>query len=260
VRAYALPHSATGYKRLAWAMVDRGIVCLRPWQVYHVLSDQRLLRPRDRVDLGPLRRPAPADRPDQVWHVDLMYVYVRPRWYYLVDVLDAYSRYLVHWTLNATMTADSVTLTMQQAVDTLSVRVPAEPKIVHDHGSQFLNWEWRAFVEGTQVTDTRTRVAHPESNGRLERLHRTHREEGLVGEGGVDYRGALEAMRTWGRYYNTERPHSALGYLYPVDYYRGDPERRLEERESKLAEAKTERTLYWKAYADVEEQREPLHL
>ena len=66
---------------------------------------------------------AAAQRPNQVWHMDLMYLYVRPRWYYLVDVLDAHSRFLVHWTLNTTMLADTVTLTMQTTLD----RVPAHP-------------------------------------------------------------------------------------------------------------------------------------
>ena len=42
---------------------------------------------------------------------------------------------------------------------------------MHDHGSQFLSAEWRAFVEGAGVTDVKTRVAHPQSNDRLERLH-----------------------------------------------------------------------------------------
>lgn len=112
VCAYAGEQPAMGYKRLAWAKVDQNVACLRLWQAYRVLSDQRLLRRRVRPEMGTWRRPSPADRPDQVWHVDLMYVYVRPRWYYLVDVLDAYSRHLVHWTLNATVTADSVTFTM----------------------------------------------------------------------------------------------------------------------------------------------------
>jgi transposase InsO family protein len=75
-------------------------------------------------------------------------------------------------------------------------------------------------------------VAHPESNGRVERLHRTHREEGLVKEAIAGYYQALDAMTAWGEHYNNERPHSALHYLCPVDYYRRDPAARLAERES----------------------------
>jgi len=131
-----------------------------------------------------------------------------------------------------------VTLTVQEALEGLSGRHPGEPRLVHDHGSQFLSAEWRAFIEGAGVTDIKTRVAHPQSNGRLERLHRTHREEGLTEE-------ALEAMTSWSDYHNHRRPHTALKYLCPVDYYRGDPEARLAERERKLVEAVQSRKACW---------------
>ena len=172
---------------------------------------------------------------------------------YLVDILDGYSRYLVHWSLNLTMLADTVTFTAQEALERLPQRRPGEPRIVHDNGSQFLSAEWRRFVEAAKVVDIRTRVAHPQSNGRVERLHRTHREEGLTEEDLADYRRALAGMARWGHYYNYERPHSSLKYLRPVDHYRGDPAARLAERDWKLAQALEDRGQYWQAYGSVKE-------
>ncbi len=218
---FALDNTRVGYKRLAWQMVDEDLAYLRPYQVYDILKVHELLNRCDRPQSDPLRRPAEPDHPDQVWHLDLMYLYVAPRWYSLVDILDGYSRFLVHWSLNLTMLADTVTLTVQEALDRLSERRPGEPKLVHDHGSQFLSTEWRAFIAGTGVTDIKTRVAHPQSNGRLERLHRTHREEGLIAELLEAYHQALQVMGGWSDYYNYRRPHSALRYLCPADYYRG---------------------------------------
>ena len=253
VRDAALAYPQTGYKRLTWLMVDEDVACLRPWQVYDILGKHDLLRRTAQLASKPLKRPPEPDHPDQVWHVDLMYLYIASRWYYLVDILDGYSRFLVHWSLNLTMLADTVTFTVQEALEGLSQRRPGEPKIVHDNGGQFLSAEWRRFVEGAGVTDVRTRVAHPQSNGRLERLHRTHREEGLTEEDLTDYYRALDGMDRWGRYYNYKRPHSALKYLRPVDYYRGDPAARLAEREQKLAQALEARGQYWQAYEDVKE-------
>lgn len=249
-RHFALAHPKMGYKRLAWQMVDEDIVYLRPYQVYRVLQEGDLVRRWAGSASGALKRPPDPDHPDQVWHVDLMYVWIVPRWYYLVDILDGYSRFLVHWSLNTTMLADTVTLTVQEALDRLPDRRPGEPKLVHDHGSQFVSAEWRAFVEGAGVTDIKTRVAHPESNGRLERLHRTHREEGLTEEALEAYHQALEAMTSWSDYYNYRRPHSALRYLCPADYYRGDPQARLAEREQKLARAVQARKVYWMGVCD----------
>jgi len=259
VRAGALTYPTLGYKRLAWLMVDHDIAYLRPYQVYQILLAHDLLARRPPVSSEALRRPPEPDHPDQVWHVDLMYLYIGRRWYYLVDILDGYSRFLVHWTLNLTMMADTVTLTVQEALEQLPPRRAGEPKVVHDHGSQFLSGEWRAFVEAAGVTDIKTRVAHPQSNGRVERLHRTHRAEGLLTADLSDYYHALEAMANWGQYYNQARPHAALRYLCPIDYYRGDPAARLAERQEKLAQAAQSRTSYWQDYPNVKEPCDDLH-
>lgn len=248
----ALAYPLLGYKRLTWLMVDEDVAYLRSWQVHRILKAQDLLCRTARPAPTALKRPPEPDHPDQVWHVDLMYLSIPPRWYYLVDILDGYSRFLVHWSLNRTMLADTVTDTVQQALDRLPHRRPGEPKIIHDRGSQFLSREWRTFVEATGLIDIKTRVAHPQSNGRLERLHRTHREEGLAEELS-DYYQALQAMTEWQQYYNHKRPHSALKYLRPIDYYRGDPNARLAERNRKLDQAFEARRMYWQAYANVKE-------
>jgi len=245
VSRFALAHPALGYKRLAWLMMWKGVAYLRPYQVREILQEAGLLAPRAPVGTGPLKRPAPPERPDQVWHLDLMYLPIGERWFYLVDILDGYSRYLVHWTLNPTMRAETVTLTVQEALEKLESRREGEPQLVHDHGSQFLSAEWKGFVSAVGSRDIRTRVAHPESNGKLERLHRTHREEGLAGEELEDYHAGLRAMSRWADYYNQERPHASLKYLPPVVYYRGDPEARLKEREARLAVAAAARKAYW---------------
>lgn len=252
VCAFALDHPTMGYKRLSWLMVDRDVACLRPYQVYGILTEAGLIRRQAGAGPEELRRPAQPDHPDQVWHIDLMYVYIRPRWYYLVDILDGYSRFLVHWSLNRTLAAEAVTLAVQAALETLDDRRPGDPALVHDHGSQFLSREWRTFVAGAGLVDIKTRVAHPESNGRLERLHRTHREEALVGEATSDYFRAVDAMARWSHYYNYQRPHSALCYLPPAEYYRGDPQARLAERRSKLAMALEARKAYWDNHAHGE--------
>lgn len=248
VEAFALAHPPVGYKRLTWEMVDEDIAYLRPTQVYNVLHQKGLLARRLTPPAEELRRPPAPDHADQVWHVDLMYLSIAGRWYYLVDILDGYSRFLVHWSLNRTMSSDTVTFTVQEALEQLPSRRAGEPQVVHDHGSQFLSREWRLLIEGMELTDVRTRVAHPQSNGRLERLHRTHREEGLAGEELTNYMQALECLTRWSHYYNYERSHSALRYLRPIDYYRGDPAARLAKREQKLTCAVQERRKYWQTH------------
>ena len=240
-------------------MLDANVAALRPHQVYDLLGKLDLIvrRPRELSDA--LKRPAPPARPDEVWHIDLMYVRLSGRWYYLVDVVDGYSRFLVHWTLNTTMLAETVTMTVQQALERSgSTAGPKEPpRIIHDHGSQFVSAEWRSLIQSTGLADIKTRVAHPESNGVVERLHRTHREEAAL-DLDIDYYQALERFAKWSRYYNNERPHSALRYLCPLDYYRGDPAARIAERRNKLASAREVRIHYWSNDQHQPNERPPL--
>lgn len=246
---YALQHPIVGYKRLAWQMVDLNVAYLHPYQVYRILQDHHLLAPgRLLSPPASLKRPPEPDHPDQIWHIDLMYLFLRPRWYYLVDILDGYGRFLVNWSLNCTMTADTVTLTLQQALEKLEQegfpRHAGEPRMVHDHGSQFSDREWRRFIGGVGLEEIPTRVAHPQSNGRLERLHRTHRQECFSEEVGT-YGQAVATLQQWATYYNHQRPHSALHYLPPAVYYRGDPQASLQERQEKMRQAAEQRQAYW---------------
>jgi transposase InsO family protein len=169
------------------------------------------------------------------WDFD---VHLHPaRWYYLVDIIDGYSIFMMNWSLNLTIKSDTVTMTVQEALEKLDTRRAGEPRIVHDQGSQFISREWRSFVEGAEIIDIRIRIAHPELNGRLERLHRTHGEEGLTGEALTGYYSALDAMERWDDYYNYKRPHSAICYFVPADYYRGNPDDRIAEQKEKLVQA-----------------------
>jgi putative transposase len=245
VRHYAGKHPLLGYKRLAWEIIDENVAFLRPWMVYQVLSEAGLLGRRYPAPEG-LRRPPEADHPDQRWHTDLMTLYFSGRWFWMVDVLDAYSRYLVHCEVLLTARASVVQLAVQRALDTLDgrTRIDSEPEIVHDRGSQFLSREWREFVRGAEMTDVSTMAHHPQSNGKDERFHRTFREEVSLDSEDHLYLVQDRILR-FRDYYNFRRPHSALRYLRPIDYYRGDPEARLAERQMKLENAAENRKLYW---------------
>ncbi len=95
---YALEHPKEGYRRLAWMMVDEDVAYLSPSSVYRILRDEDLLyRWKRSRSVG--EPPAEPVAPNERWHTDLMYLRVEDTWYFLVTVLDAYSRYVVHWDL-----------------------------------------------------------------------------------------------------------------------------------------------------------------
>lgn len=243
-------HLLLGYKRLAYALMAENKAFLRPWMVHDILDQHQLLGRRAPVP-EPLVRPAAADHPDQRWHTDLSMWWFDNQWFWMLDILDAYSRYLVHCELLLTAKTDAVERAVQRALDTLvgRVRLAGEPQIVHDGGPQFIGHDWLQFMQAVGATNVRTHPYHPQSNGLDERVHRTFREEMPIEAEAILYE-AQATMLEYRRYYNDRRPHSALKYLCPVDYYRGDPVARFAEREAKLRAAAVARTAYWQHERD----------
>lgn len=235
VVAYALAHPQDGYRRLAWQMVDADVAYVSPSSVYRMLADADLLyRWRRAGHAG--AAPAPPTRVHERWHTDLMYLRVGDGWYFLVTVLDAYSRYVVHWELLATMTAADVRCVIQHALEITG----AHPKLVTDNGTQFRAAEFRDLVRRFAVEHIRIRTYHPESNGLVERFHRSTREA-LGDEVRRTFERARRLVGEWVRHYNEARLHAGLGYLPPAEYYRGDPAARRRERQAKLARGRAER-------------------
>lgn len=238
VVAYAKVRPRDGYRRLAWMMVDEDVVYLAPSTVYRILDKHDLLYRWKRPEPGQGRRVPEATYPNEVWHIDLMYLWVRGRWYFLVTILDSYSRYIVHWELALSMRAEEIAEITAIALERVHGK---KPRIVRDNGSQFVAKEWREVMRYFEVEEIPIRARHPESNGRIERYHRSVREEAFGDTEVEDLYRAKDLLAEWVRYYNEERLHSALEYLRPVDYYLGNPQALLAERKRKLREAAARR-------------------
>jgi transposase InsO family protein len=236
--AYAKTHPRDGYRRLAWMMVDEDVVYLSPSTVYRILDSHDLLFRWKRPEPGQGRRVPAATYPNEVWHIDLMYLWVRGRWYFLVTILDSYSRYIVHWELALSMRAEEIAEIAATALERVHGK---KPRIVRDNGSQFVAKEWREIMRHFEVEEIPIRARHPESNGRIERYHRSVREEAFGDAEVEDLYRARDLLAQWVRYYNEERLHSALEYLRPVDFYLGNPQALLTERKTKLQEAAARR-------------------
>ena len=235
VIGYALAHPKEGYRRLAWQMVDEDVAYVSPSSVYRILNDADLLYrwKRSRSIGEPPPRPV---RPNERWHTDIMYLRVEGTWYFLVTVLDGYSRYVVHWELLTSMRATDVRLVLQEALE----KTGAKPQVVSDNGTQFTASEFKELVKRFELEHIRIRTYHPESNGTLERYHRTTREA-LAEEELGNLSRARELIGHWVEHYNERRLHAGLGYLPPAEYYRGDPEQRRKERQVKLEQGRRER-------------------
>jgi len=138
-------------------------------------------------------------KPNELWATDCAHLKVVDwGWYYLVTVMDDFSRFILAWELKGDMAAGSLIDVVQQAVDLTGmadVLVEDRTVLLSDNGAGYLS---RQFGEYLRLVDIRHIIAspyHPQTNGKIERYHRTIKGEiNQVpydmpgGVGGSDYR------------------------------------------------------------------------
>ena len=243
VRTYALKHPGIRHRELAWRMVDEEVACLSPSTVYRILKGENLVCPWRRRSKRTREEEEKAQRPDEIWATDLMYVVIGGRTYYLVTFLDEYSRLIVHHALVASMDGITVSVEAQAAIEKLLRETGGEippqgmPRMRSDNGSCYISREFRGVLDEHQLGHQRIKPHCPEENGIIERSNRTLRDA-LDGAELTDLLQARDVIAGIIAWYNERRLHSALGYLRPIDYYRGEPVALHEQRRRKMAEAR----------------------
>jgi len=236
---YAKTHRMRGYRRMTYEMLDRGIVAVSPASTYRVLKSFGLMNHWnigvDRTAKQGFHHPL---RPHEQWHMDIKYVNFRGTFLFLISVIDGYSRYIVHHELRTQMEEYDVELTLQRALENFPGVCPT---IISDNGSQFISKDFKLFLQEIGLQHVRTAVRHPQSNGKIERFHRTINQECLSRQSLLDLQDARHQIAQYIQRYNTKRLHSALYYLTPEDFLLGRIEQRLTERNRRLEEARVNR-------------------
>jgi transposase InsO family protein len=236
---FALAFPKIGYRKLTWMMVDAAVACVGESTVYRVLNEADLLWRWKRSLASSCEYHFRPTGPNEQWHVDVMYVWVVARFYFLVNFVDAFSRYVVHHKLLIQLDGRSVATELEAALESVA---GAEPRIVHDHGSEFVNRDVAAVIKAHNLIDIKTRPRHPESNGIVERFNGTVRQES-DDDYGSNYLRATQRIAELMHHYNEERLHAALGYMTPATWHRGKPDEVRDERARRIAAARTHRKL-----------------
>jgi len=156
-------------------------------------------------------------RPDQVWATDITYVPMRSGFAYLMAVMDWYSRRVLSWRLSNTLDSSFCVDGLHEALERFGA-----PEIFNtDQGAQFTADAFTKPLRERGVAISMDGKGRCIDNVFVERLWRSIKYEEVYLHA---YDTVREARHGIGRYidfYNFERPHQALGYQTPDDFYQG---------------------------------------
>jgi putative transposase len=235
-----------GYVRLAWMMIDRNIAFLSPSSVYRILVNAALNNKWTKPAGEPKK--VGFDQPERVhehWHTDISYIHFQGIFVYLICVLDGFSRAILSWDIRTSMESLDVQIVLWRACTKwLNADNHHNPRLITDNGSQFLTSEFKATLKEFSMTNVKTSVNHPQSNGKLERFHGTIKSEAIRDMPKFSLEQVKKEVEEWIRFYNHERLHSALDYVAPMDVMEGRKDSILSERKRKLLEGKQMRKEY----------------
>ena len=185
--------------------------------------------------------------PHQLWATDASYFRVVGwGYYYLVTVMDDYSRFILAWKVQRDMTANSLIEVVQEAVDSTGMTdVPLEDrtKLLSDNGSGYVSRAFREYMRVVGIRHVLAAPYHPQTNGKLERYHRTLKDD--INQVPYEVVDDLEvAIRDFVEFYNYRRYHQALRVVTPADVLEGRLEAILAQRKEVQRETFDRRRQY----------------
>jgi putative transposase len=194
-----------------------------------------------------------TSHPNQMWATDGAYLKVAGwGYYYLVTVLDDYSRFILAWRLQQDMTSNSLIEVVQEAVEATGMtEVPLQDRtaLLSDNGPGYLSRVFAGYLRQVGIRHIVSAPYHPQTNGKIERYHRTLKSQVKL----VVYEtpSSLErAVTDFVSYYNQRRYHEGIGNVTPADVYFGRREAILARR--KEIKQRT-RELRWHYYRQAKE-------
>jgi len=238
---YKRENPETGYRRLAWMMVDRDIVAVSPTSVYRTLqraglSSRWTTAPGNGAHRDGFEQP---QRPHEQWHSDISYLNILGTHYFFISILDGFSRAIIHHEVRTDMTTVDVEIVTERALEKLPSNLEQKPRLITDNGSQYVSAEFKGYLRERDISHSKARVNHPQSNGKIERFHKSLKQECVRVTPMTNLEEARKLIDDYIIDYNENRLHSALKYLTPADYLKGDEhiQRCLVKRKKKLKEA-----------------------
>jgi putative transposase len=166
-----------------------------------------------------LNRDFTPNSPNKAWAGDIIYVWTREGWLYLAVVLDLFSRKVVGWSMDSTLSRDLLAHAPKMA---MRARQPGAGLVSHsDRGSQYASKDFRSLLKLYEMVCSMSRKGNCWDNSVVESFFGTLKQEQVYF---CDYATREEAIRSifeWTHgWYNCERIHCFFGNMSPEAYER----------------------------------------
>ena len=237
VVAIALELPDQSPRQLAWHITDKNGYYISESSVYRILKQYDLIpSPAYIVMSASDKFKNPTSRTNELWQTDFTYFkIVGWGWYYLGSILDDYSRYIISWKLFTSMTASDVKELLDIAIEKTNitrVSVRHKPRLLSDNGPCYLAGELKEYLARKEMTHTRGAPYHPMTQGKIERYHRSMKNQVKLNNYYFPEELIAELERFVG-YYNNHRYHESLNNVTPADVYFGRA-RKIEDKRKEI--------------------------
>jgi len=167
---------------------------------------------------------------NQQWQTDATYLKVDHwGWYFLISILDDYSRKILAWQLRSFMKAEDFADVVEKACLVANIQKDDGLKLVTDNGPALISHDFGNYLEEKGIGHIFTSPYHPQTNGKIERFHRSAKDKICV-EVHDDPKQLEMEIHKFVSWYNTCRYHEGIGNVTPDDVYYGRREAILARR------------------------------
>ncbi len=224
MRTAAIANPRYGYRRIAAITSDLGVgTSWRLWQQYGFQLGTQRTRKRRKSDSQP-DRPHQAEYPNHVWTYDILFDRLADgRPFKTLSILDEFTR-----ECPAILVATSIRANDVISLLTAVIAAHGTPEFIRsDNGSEFTALNVQTWLENNNIGPAFIPPGQPWKNGFIESFHDKFRDECLQREWFQSLLEAQAVIETWRVHYNTQRPHSSLGYKTPAAFAAVQPDQTL---------------------------------
>jgi len=221
-------------REISFKVTDSEDFTVSESSVYRLLKERGLIR-QHLVESFPAGKEY-TYKPKYVneqWQTDATHILIKGwGWYYLISVLDDYSRKIVAWELRHGMTAEDFAQVVERACGRAGLDGSRMPKLVSDRGPALISNDFGIYLEAKGIGHILASPYHPQTNGKIERYHKSLKETIYLTTWDCPNKMKAEIGR-FIHHYNTKRYHEGIGNVTPNDVFYGRREQIIEQRKEK---------------------------